>query len=325
MSFRQLQFRLGFILLFIALPLTADDQATRAGCHDKVGTQENPKLVNRLEITKPGVYENYLVDSEWQGGNRVKITANDVTLRNCEIRNSSGNGVGVFGNNVVIENCRIHHMLAGTFRDQKDAHGITGHWGNVVIRNCEIFYTSGDSVQFDPDRSSSGRVTIEHCSFWTGPLPAGAAGFQRGESPGENGVDTKTKPDGERCKLIIRNCYFHGWNQPGPISNRAALNLKENIAASVTNCVFQNNEIALRVRGPGSRGGALVELKDCSIYSGQVGVRIEDKIRDLKISGLAFDEHVDQKYHLANGEPGPGYVNQSERNAPPITDLISSP
>ena len=39
-----------------------------------VGTKANPIKVERLVITKPGVYENYLVDSRWQGGNRVKVS-----------------------------------------------------------------------------------------------------------------------------------------------------------------------------------------------------------------------------------------------------------
>jgi hypothetical protein len=306
-------------------PLNLHAEDPRAGFVGKIGCLENPILVNRLEIDKPGVYENYLVDSQWQGGNRVKVRADGVTIRHCEIRNSTGNGIGVFANNVVIENCRIHHMLAGTFQQQQDAHGITGRWGNVVIRNCEIFYTSGDSVQFDPDRSSSGKVVIENCTFWAGPLPEDAAGFHRGESPGENAVDTKTKPDGDRCQLIVRRCYFHGWKQPGAISNRAALNLKENIAANITGCVFQNNEIALRIRGPGSRGGAQVEIKDCSIYTGEVGVRIEDKAHDLKILGLGFSDDVQQKYRHANGDPGSGYVNEGEHEALPISQLIATP
>ena len=31
--------------------------------------------------------------------------------------------MGVFGKEVVIEHCKIHHLLASTFQDQKDAHG----------------------------------------------------------------------------------------------------------------------------------------------------------------------------------------------------------
>ncbi|HYF35776.1 MAG TPA: right-handed parallel beta-helix repeat-containing protein, partial [Prosthecobacter sp.] len=257
-------------ILCLALVLLTTDgaHAQKAGCSGKIGCLDKPKQVERLEIDKPGVYENYLVDSNWQGGNRVKIKADNVTLRNCEIRNATGNGVGVFGKNVTIENCKIHHLLNSTFKEQHDAHGITGHWGNTTIRNCEIYYTSGDSVQFDPERNSVGEVLIENCTFWTGPLPADAAGFKKGESPGENAFDSKVREgEAQRCKVTIRWCVFRGWRQPGQVDNLAALNLKEHIDATVTGCVFADNEIALRVRGPGKRGGAKVTVEQCAIES----------------------------------------------------------
>ncbi|MDP7010132.1 MAG: hypothetical protein QF685_02030, partial [Verrucomicrobiota bacterium] len=75
-------------LFLISMPLLA----APLGPQGIIGTKANPKRVARLQITKGGVYENYLVDSNWAGGNRVKITADNVTLRNCEIRNASGNG-----------------------------------------------------------------------------------------------------------------------------------------------------------------------------------------------------------------------------------------
>src|SRR5947208_134471 len=121
-----------------AQPTAGPPRAKLVGVQGPVGYLANPKKVDRLLITQPGVYENYLVDSNWQGGNRVKITADHVTLRHCEIRNSTGNGVGVFGKKVTIENCKIHHCLHSTFKEQHDAHGITGRWGDVTIRNCEI-------------------------------------------------------------------------------------------------------------------------------------------------------------------------------------------
>jgi hypothetical protein len=148
------------------------------------------------------------------------------------------------------------------------------------------------------------------------------AGFKKGERPGENGVDTKTQPKGERSVLIVRNCYMYGWNQPGQIGNMAAVNLKENVHALVENCLFRDNEIAFRVRGPGQRGGALVEIKDCAVYDCQVGVRMEDKIRDLKIESLAFGPGVGKKYHQAGGGTGPGYVNKGEHAAPPFEQLL---
>ncbi|HSI64825.1 MAG TPA: right-handed parallel beta-helix repeat-containing protein [Candidatus Saccharimonadia bacterium] len=293
------------------------------GTQGHVGCLENPKRVERLEITEPGVYENYLVDSNGAGGNRVKITADNVTLRNCEIRNASGNGIGVFGKQVVIENCRIHHLLAGSFTDQKDAHGITGRWGHLVIRNCDISYVSGDCIQFDPDRKQSGTVMIEDCNLWTGPLPDTAGGFAKGERPGENAVDTKTPPDGERCKLVIRNCHLHGWNQPAAIQNAAAVNLKENVDAEVIHCVASDNEIAFRVRGPGDRGGAHVKLIDCAIYDSGTGIRIEDAIEQLEIRGLMMGEGVREKVRFAGAKPTASATYGKETlPAPALKELL---
>jgi len=309
------------IASLLTLPLVAQ---TPIGTRGVVGTLANPKTVSRLEITKPGVYENFRVDAQGKGGNIVKITADNVTLRNCEIFNGSGNGVGVFGTKVVIENCRIHHLLKGTFKEQDDAHGITKHWGEVTIRNCDISHISGDCIQFDPERASRGSVTIEDCHLWSGPLTADSGGFKAGESPGENAFDSKTKPDGERCKLIIRRCHMHGWSQPSQIQNRAALNLKEHIDAEITNCVFDDNEIAIRARGPGGRGNAHVTIKDCAIYRSQTGVRAEDKIEQLRIRGLAVGKGVTERIHFHGGKPALGYENTGEIDAPPMETLLKN-
>lgn len=314
---------LSFFVLGLAAGIgTAGEPARPIGVQGPVGCKDNPRQVERLEITKPGVYENYLVDSNWAGGNRVKITADNVTLRNCEIRNATGNGVGVFAKNVTIENCKIHHLLHSTFQEQHDAHGITGRWGEVVIRNCEIYYVSGDCIQFDPDRQSTGSVLVEDCTLWTGPLPADAGGFQKGQRPGENAFDSKTPAKGPRCTLTMRNCSCYGWNQPGQIGLLAALNLKENVNATIEGCLFRDNEVCFRLRGPTSRGGAQVAVRDCVLYDSSVGVRMEDKIRDLKIERLGFGPGVKRKYHIVGGGTLPGYENQGEYEAPPLEQLL---
>ena len=292
------------------------------GTRGMVGCLENPQLTSRLEISKPGLYENIRIDAGGRGGNIVKITADDVILRNCEIFNGTGNGIGVFGTRVLVENCRIHHLLAGSYEDQHDAHGITGRWGDITIRNCDISYTSGDSIQFDPDRQSHGSVIIEDCRLWTGPLEEDAPGFKAGQRPGENAVDTKVPPRGARSKLVIRNCHFHGWNQPSQIENMAALNLKENVDAEIIHCVFEDNEIALRLRGPGKNGGARVTVVDCAIYDSQIGVRAEDKIEFLKIDGLAFGGGVAERIRFVNGRPDAGYSFTGEAEAPDRDTLL---
>lgn len=310
--------RICLLLVLMPTPLAAQE----IGVKGEVGCLKNPKKADRLIIDKPGVYENHLIDCNWQGGNRVKITADKVTLKNCEIRNATGNGVGVFGKDVLIENCKIHHLLNSTFKDQKDAHGITGGWNNVTIRNCEIYYVSGDAVQFDPDRRTTGKAVIENCTFWTGPLPADAGGFKKGERPGENAIDTKTKPSGPRCELVVRDCYFHGWNQPAQISNMAALNLKENVQVTIERTIVADSEIAFRLRGPTKRGGAHVTIKDCAVFDSGVGVRMEDKVENVKIERLAFGDKVAKKYHRVAGSPGAGYENTGERQAPALEQLL---
>ncbi len=314
-------FRLMLIMALLSR-LTSADALLLAGTSGLVGTFDNPKRVNRLEIDKPGVYENYLIDAQGRGGNIVKITADGVTLRNCEIYNGSGNGVGVFGTRVLIENCRIHHLLAGTFEEQHDAHGITGRWGDVTIRNCDISMTSGDCIQFDPDRRSTGSLKIENCRLWTGKLEADAPGFKAGQSPGENAFDSKTAPDGERCKLVIRQCHMYGWSQPSQIQNRAALNLKERVDAEVSHCVFENCEIAIRARGPGSRGGARVQVSHCSVYRTVVAVRAEDRIEQLQLTGMGYAPDVERRIEFHNGKDLPGYQSEGEREAP-LTPPVS--
>ena len=66
------------ILLALLLIVPMAKAAPPAGTSGKVGTLENSKLVHRLEITKPGVYENFRVNAQGKGGNIVKITADDM-------------------------------------------------------------------------------------------------------------------------------------------------------------------------------------------------------------------------------------------------------
>jgi hypothetical protein len=306
----------------VALLLTAP-AADSIGADGRAGCLANPRRVERLVIDAPGVYENLLVDGQWGNGTLVKILADDVTLRHCEIHSGRHNGVLVHGKNVVIESCKIHHLLAGTFANQKDAHGITGHPMNLQIRNCEIGMVSGDSIQFDPGRGLWGDVVVETCTLWSGPLEADAAGFRRGERPGENAVDTKQLAANPRSKLTIRNCLLQGWKQPGQISNLAALNIKNHVQAEIVNCVFRDNENCLRLRGgEGEYGGALVSVERCYFYDSAVAVRIEDRIRDLKLRGLGIAKSVAKKVQSVGGGAGAGFEMTGEFEPPTIENVL---
>jgi len=317
-----------FLLSVLLTPrlLSAEDTPpSKIGTDGPVGCRQNPKRVKQLVITEPGVYENYLVDGEWMTSTLVKIKADDVVLRHCEIRNGQNNAVSVYARNVTIESCRIHHALAGSFDEQDDAHGITGCPQNLVVRNCDIGLISGDAIQFDPDRGVWDDVLIENCTLWTGPLPADAARFKAGQRPGENAVDTKQRTSHPRSRITIRNCLMYGWNQPGQIGDMAALNLKNHVEAVVQNCVLRDNENCFRVRGgKGEFGGAHVSIDNCAVYDSYVAVRAEDGIENLKIRRLGIGSGIARKLRRAGGGPGPGYENVGEYSAPPYEMVLES-
>ncbi len=268
-----------------------------------VGCGPIRKVVQRLVIDRPGVYENYLVDGQWGDHTLVQIKADGVVLRNCEIRNGTRNAVTVYAKDVVIEGCKIHHALAGSFQQQKDAHGITGRPIRLVIRNCDIGLVSGDAIQFDPGRGVWDEVLIEHCTLWTGPLPEDAAAFRRGQRPGENALDTKQIATNPRSRITVRNCLMYGWNQPAQINNAAALNLKNHIAATVENCVFRDNEIALRLRGQiDERGGAQVSISNCAVYDSQYALRIEDRPERVQVQRLGMGHGTAQLLRVVGAQ-----------------------
>src|SRR5262245_12349629 len=96
----------------IALLLASATNLEGIGADSRAGCLSNPRRVERLVIETPGIYENILVDGKWGESQLVKIMADGVTLRHCEIHSGKHNGVLVAGKNVVIESCKIHHLLA---------------------------------------------------------------------------------------------------------------------------------------------------------------------------------------------------------------------
>ena len=312
----------GFLMLFSCSVATAQDRtpsekANHPGTIGDVGCGANPKVAKRLVIDKPGVYENYLVDGEWVDSTLVKINADNVTLKNCEIRHGMHNAVTVYAKNVTIESCKIHHVLSGTFKEQHDAHGITGRPNGLVIRNCDIGLTSGDSIQFDPGRGAWDNVLIEHCHLWTAPLSADAAGFKKGERPGENAVDTKQQTSNPRSKLTIRACLMSGWNQPGQIGNMAALNLKNHVQATVENCLFRDNEICFRIRGgQGELGGAHVSIEHCAVYDSAYALRLEDRPENLMVHRLGIGHGIKQNLRVVGGGSAADYRDLNLYEAP---------
>jgi NAD(P)-dependent dehydrogenase (short-subunit alcohol dehydrogenase family) len=66
----------------------------------------------------------WLIDGEWVASTLVKITADDVTLRNCEIRHGRHNALTIVAKNAVIDSCtRPGFPIARTGRMNRDSAG----------------------------------------------------------------------------------------------------------------------------------------------------------------------------------------------------------
>jgi hypothetical protein len=286
--------------------------------------QKPPAMRGRWDITQPGVYENFLVDPDFEDFDAIRVRANGTTLRNFEVRNGRQDAIEVYADDVRIESCRIHHFLAGSFQNQVDAHGITGRGARLTVRNCEISHCSGDAWQMDPGRGEWSDVVLEHCDISMGPLQKDMAGFKAGQAPGENGVDTKQSVDLPRSRLTIRNCVFHGYRASGYIGMPAALNLKDHVEVLVENCLFYDNFVAVRLRGPGSRGGAQVTLKDCWFYDCDLAIRLEDRAQALRIVRPHFGSGVKRRFQQVGGAP-PGAMIDEGQDAPALTTIYQRP
>jgi hypothetical protein len=303
------------------VPVATTVSPEMAGLIGPVGAGPDARKVRTLRINQPGLYENILVDGEWIAEDLVRITADNVVLRNCTIRYGRRDALEIYGRNVRVENCHIHHVIAGTFRAEHnfDAHGITGRPLNLTVHNTEISHVSGDALQFDPGRKAEpyawDNVVVEHCFLWTGPLDRDYADYKRGERPGENAFDSKVAAAGPRARIAIKNTLMKGWGH-GSIGNGAALNLKEKIEAVVERCVFVENDIAFRCRGAGAaRPSAWVTVRDCTVYETSRVFRLESGVENVKIFGLAVGAGVEREYDRAPG-PGEGFEVVGTRSAP---------
>ena len=252
--------------------------------------------------------EGLVLDGQYGADDAVRVAsaAHFMTLRNVEIRRSSKDLIDMGAPaGVLIESSLIHHALNAA-GGRTDAHGIVaGAVRDFTVRQTEIHTFSGDGIQVDAGRSAPGwnRVTIEDSHIWLAPLPAPTNGFAAGVVPGENGVDTKASPSFPRASITIRNTIVSGF-RAGLIANMAAFNLKENIDASVDRVTVYNSEIAFRLRGPTSLGGAWVTVKNAVIHDVTTAFRYEDDIQVLNIWNVTLGRGVTRPFQAASSGSG---------------------
>ncbi len=263
-----------------------------------------------MRIEKPYItVEDLIFDGNWGENDTVNLRpeADYCILRGLEIRNSRKDTLDIGGNleGVLVENCFIHDAIRFVDGVRDDAHGIvTENVQNLTIRNTEIYYVSGDTLQFQYGWNN---ITVEGCVLWNGPLPSARGGAPKGVYPGENAVDTKNYLVDDRAKLVIKNTVAYGWHSDY-INNASAFNIKQNVDVEFDRVTVYDSEIAFRLRGPdpdGVRGGALVTLKNAVIYNSDKGIRYEDKIEKLHIFNSTFGNGLPIIFENAGGyEPG---------------------
>jgi hypothetical protein len=90
------------------------------------------------------------------------------------------------------------------------------------------------------------------------------------------------------------------WGFRGTIAVQAAFNLKENVDALVDGVTVWDSEVAFRLRGPTSRGGAWVTVQNSVVHDVATAVRYEDNIQNLKVWNNTFGIGVGRAFQPAS-------------------------
>ncbi len=259
------------------------------------------------------VVEDLVIDHQKDASDAIRLRdARQCTLRNLEIRNGTRDAIDANGaDGLLVESVHIHHFLNGTFGSLDDSHGVAlTDTDGATIRDANIHHVSGDSVQVDPNRvpgAISNNIRIEDATLWTGPLDADFnAGWQRGDNPGENALDTKVLKSGfenePRMVITLVNVTAYGWSAIAQLNNRAAFNLKEKIAANLDRITVYDSEIAFRVRG--SLGNANTTIANAVIYDVDVAIRAETDLAELDVYNSTFGNGIGTILNTVNGAGG---------------------
>ena len=283
------------------------------------GSDEAPILVRAADdatviITAPGevlqidnsywTFQDLIFDGQFGTSDTIDINdgGDHTLLSRVEVRRSGRDCIDMAApSGVTIEDSKIHQCL--WFDDdedeRRDAHGVTGGAvTDLTIRDTVIHTFSGDAIQFDPGRWEPGwnNIRISGCQLWLEPLSVDLNGFNAGQVPGENAIDTKTWPDGERASLVVEDTEVWGFQNGVDFSNQAAFLIKENVEAVFKRVVVYDSEIAFRLRGPTDTRpqGAWVSVENSLIYDVDVAVRFEDNLEHLSMVFTTFGMGVEQ-------------------------------
>ncbi|HLJ10861.1 MAG TPA: right-handed parallel beta-helix repeat-containing protein [Planctomycetaceae bacterium] len=229
--------------------------------------------------------EGLTLDGRFVAGARAvrgRRGADQLTVRRCEVKNFTDHAIDLDGADCRVEDCHIHHILFWDFdkQNREDAHGIVTKYSHrLLIKGCRIHHVSGDC--FQGDRGAWQDVTLEDCEFANGAMERDMGGFRKGDSPGEDGIDTKLPVSRERARLIVRRSKFVDFRSSF-IETPAAMNLKENVDVVVDGCDVGDAVVAFRLRGTGKGGVMWPTVVNCTIRNCDVAVRYEDDLQKFR-------------------------------------------
>jgi hypothetical protein len=256
-----------------------------------------------IDIDNPYItIDGFIIDGDWGTEDIIQVgdNADNLILKNVEVMNTRRDCIDMASpENVLVENSKIHDCINVQDGNREDAHALVTYGvKNLIINNSEFYYVSGDTLQFQYNGWDN--IIVENTILWNAKLPTSRGGAPAGVDPGENAVDTKYEIADGRGRLFLKNVTAYGWRSDY-ISNAAAFNIKHNVEVVFDGVTTYDNEIAFRLRGPGSRGGAHVTLKNIIIYDSDKGVRYEDNIENLKIYNSIFGKNIDEEFESAGG------------------------
>ncbi len=295
--------------------LAVDDSGT-GSAPITIGAWESGANPIIYELSLSGDYlvvRDLVVDHRKDPSDAIRMrSARNCVLRDMEIRNGARDAIDIDqGDGLLVEDVEIHHFLNGSFGSKDDSHGLAiTDTDGVTVRRANIHHVSGDSLQTDPNRSPgriSDNIVIEDSVLWTGPLDQDFnSGWQAGDSPGENAIDTKVLQSGFaneiRMKITLRNVVAYGWTAVPEISNRAVFNLKEKITAELDRVTVYDSEIAFRIRG--ALGNADTLISNAVVHDVDIAVRTEDDLTDLRVYNSTFGHGVAEQLRHAGGSGG---------------------
>ncbi|TXC77834.1 DUF1565 domain-containing protein [Bradymonadales bacterium TMQ1] len=232
-------------------------------------------------------------------------------IRNVSMGHNQVDCLHIAADDVLVENSEIHHCLRGTFDTQVDSHCVAvTHARDVRLNHVDIHHCSGDSLQVDADIYNKcgtqqwDNLRIENTRLWTSALQGQHAGWNDGENPGENGIDTKTFETPEhrvlRPRVSLVNVEAFGWDNSGYISTRAVFNVKYRVDWTMDGINIHGNQYAFRIRGGYNnepQGSATLQMANVLAYDNDNVARIERYVEDLHIYNSTFANNTNLFQH----------------------------